>query len=46
MLIELDGKPTNTPNAVDRIAKGHNKGDIVPAVVIRDGVRIDLRVRF
>jgi membrane-associated protease RseP (regulator of RpoE activity) len=46
VLIELDGKPTNSPSAVNRIAKGHNKGDIVPAVVLRDGVRIDLRVRF
>jgi hypothetical protein len=46
VLIELDGKPTNSPSAVNRIAKGHNKGDIVPAVVLRDGVRVDLRVRF
>ena len=46
VLIEFDGKPTNSPGAVDRIARGHNKGDVVPAVVIRDGVRIDLRVRF
>ena len=46
VLIELDGKPTNSPGAVNRIGRGHKKGDIVPAVVLRDGVRVELRVQF
>jgi hypothetical protein len=46
VLIEIDGKATNNPRAVDRIARGYKKGDVVPAVVMRDGIRVDLSIRF
>lgn len=46
VLIELAGKPTNTPAAASRIAKSCPKGQLIKAVVLRDGMPVDLWVRF
>jgi len=46
VLIEFAGKPTNSPGMVNRLAKGRKKGESVEAVVLRDGQRVELRVRF
>jgi len=46
VLIELDGKPINNPGAVKRMAKGYQKGQTVPAVVLRGNARVELRIRF
>jgi membrane-associated protease RseP (regulator of RpoE activity) len=45
ILIEFAGKPTNSPRAVNRLAKVR-RGERVQAVVLRDGVRIELTVKF
>ena len=46
VLIELDGKPITNPGAVKRMAKGYQKGQTVPAVVLRGDARVDLRIKF
>jgi S1-C subfamily serine protease len=46
VLIELAGKPTNSPGAVNRIAKGIKKGMAVEAVVLRQDARVELKIRF
>ncbi len=46
VLITFAGKPVNSPRAVNRSAKNRQCGEIVDAVVLRDGTPVDLRVRF
>jgi hypothetical protein len=46
ILIELAGKPTNNPGAVNRLAKGRKRGESLEAVVLRDGQRVELLVKF
>lgn len=46
ILIEFAGKPVNNPGAVNRMAKDRKKGDRVPIMVLRNGERIELEVRF
>lgn len=46
ILLELDGKPTNSPAAVNRIGKGRKQGEIVTAKVLRHGQEIDIPVKF
>jgi hypothetical protein len=46
ILIEMAGKPTNSPRVVNQIAKARKKGESVTAVVLRDDARVELRVRF
>ncbi len=46
VLIELAGKPTNSPGAVNRIAKSVKKGTTVDAVALRHDARVELRIRF
>jgi hypothetical protein len=46
VLFELAGKPTNSPGAVNRIAKGIKKGETVDAAVLRHDARVELRIRF
>jgi hypothetical protein len=46
VLIALGGKPVNGPGAVNRIARGYQKGAVIEAVVLRDGESVRLAVRF
>jgi hypothetical protein len=46
VLIELGGKQTNNPAAVNRLAKGRKRGEILQATVLHDGQRVDLQVNF
>jgi hypothetical protein len=46
VLLELDGKPTNTPAAINRIGKGRKRGDTVIAHILRHGEEIELTIRF
>jgi len=46
VLIELAGKPTNSPGGASKIAKGCPKGQLIKAVVLRGGMPVDLWVRF
>ncbi|HVO69436.1 MAG TPA: PDZ domain-containing protein, partial [Aggregatilineaceae bacterium] len=46
VLIELAGKPTNSPGVVNRLAKGRKRGESLQAVVLRDGQRVELLVKF
>ncbi|MBI5961181.1 MAG: PDZ domain-containing protein [Chloroflexi bacterium] len=46
VLITLGGKTISGPGAVNRIARGYKKGDLVEAVVQRSGESVRLLVRF
>lgn len=46
VLVELDGKPINTPGAVNRLAKSKKKNERASAMVLRDGARVELLIRF
>jgi hypothetical protein len=46
VLIEFAGKAVNSPRAVNQSAKNRQRGEVVDAVVLRDGARVELRVRF
>jgi hypothetical protein len=46
ILLELGGKQTNNPGVVNRLAKGRKRGESLPAVVLRDGQRVELLVKF
>lgn len=46
VLLSLDGKPTNSPAAVDRIGKSRKRGDVLTARILRHGEEIDLTIRY
>jgi hypothetical protein len=46
ILVSLNEQPIKSPGNVDRVARRFKKGDVVPAVIIRENEQREITIRF